>query len=76
MDTLRKVCSWVRPIFLNVIVSNNGEYLASGKIKKVEKDTCLVELSMRKPNTSLKGATIIISDSLGKEEPAKSKDEQ
>ena len=61
---------------LDVIVSNNGEYLASGKIKKVEKDTCLVELSMRKPNTSLKGATVIISDSLGKEAPAKSKDEQ
>lgn len=60
---------------LDVIVSSNGEYLASGKIKKVEKDTCLVELSMRKPDTSLKGATIIISDSLGKEE-AKSKDEQ
>ncbi len=61
---------------LEVIVSNNGEYLASGKIKKVEKDTCLVELSMRKPNTSLKGATVIISDSLGKDAPVKSKDEQ
>ena len=61
---------------LEVIISNNGKYLASGKIKKVEKDTCVVELSMRKANSSLKGATVIISDSLGKEEPAKSKDEQ
>ena len=61
---------------IEVIISNNGKYLASGKIKKVEKDTCVVELSMRKANSSLKGATVIISDSLGKEEPAKSKDEQ
>ena len=61
---------------LEVIISNNGEYLASGKIKKVDKDTCLVELSMRKEGAALKGATVIISDSLGKEEPAKSNDEQ
>lgn len=61
---------------IEVIISNNGEYLASGKIKKVEKDTCLVELSMRKEGVALKGAEVIISDSLGKEEPAKSKDEQ
>ena len=61
---------------LEVIISNNGEYLASGIIKKVEKYTCLVELSMRKEGAMLKGATVIISDNLGKEAPAKSNDEQ
>ena len=61
---------------LEVIISNNGEYLASGKIRQVEKDICLVELSLRKEGAMLTDATVIISDSLGKEEPAKSKDEQ
>lgn len=61
---------------IDVIISYNKEYLASGKIKKVEKDICLVEVNLCKTNFSLEGATVIISDSLGKVEPAKSKDEQ
>ena len=47
---------------VEVIISNNGTYLGSGKITKVEEEICLIEMSMRKTAEIPKDSTVIISE--------------
>lgn len=45
---------------IDVVISVSGKYIASGVIKKVEEEICLIEITRRVANDIPKGATVLM----------------
>lgn len=47
-----------------VMISNNGTYIASGKVTKVEEEISVIEITRRKTDVIPKGATVFMGDNV------------